>query len=289
MKPTYLIVNADDFGYFDSVSRGIIEAARCGTVTATGILANSINLERQIEELSTLPGLDVGVHLNLTFGRPCSKTLRIQFDQKEGLFPSKFKLIQSLLSRTIKVSTVKSEWRAQIMRCISFGLEIQFLNSHEHIHMFPPLYNAACELAIEFNIQHVRYTTAEWGENLLLDGLTRNIIISILGILTRRHQVSNVSMFGLKASGKLNLKYLERRLRTLPTGGIYELMCHPGRLDQHETIDPQLKAYHNWDSECKLLCSDEFQQLLEHHNIRLIGFRHLEKINDHIGLANINK
>ena len=34
---SYLIVNADDYGYHDCVSKGILSAARQGIVTATGI------------------------------------------------------------------------------------------------------------------------------------------------------------------------------------------------------------------------------------------------------------
>ena len=35
-----LIVNADDYGYFDCVSKGILESASRGIVTATGVFAN---------------------------------------------------------------------------------------------------------------------------------------------------------------------------------------------------------------------------------------------------------
>ena len=37
--PVYLIVNADDYGYFSCVSRGILDAVCDGIVTATGVLA----------------------------------------------------------------------------------------------------------------------------------------------------------------------------------------------------------------------------------------------------------
>src|SRR5438067_2291957 len=47
--PAYLIVNADDYGYFPCVSRGIADAARQGAVTATGILANRSDLQEQME------------------------------------------------------------------------------------------------------------------------------------------------------------------------------------------------------------------------------------------------
>jgi predicted glycoside hydrolase/deacetylase ChbG (UPF0249 family) len=40
----YLIVNADDYGIFRCVSKGILEAASHGIVTATGVFANMAHL-----------------------------------------------------------------------------------------------------------------------------------------------------------------------------------------------------------------------------------------------------
>ncbi len=61
--PIQLIINADDYGYFPCVSRGIIEAAQAGALTATGILANHPDLSTQLDWLDSVPHLDVGVHL----------------------------------------------------------------------------------------------------------------------------------------------------------------------------------------------------------------------------------
>lgn len=36
-EPAYLIINADDYGYFKGVSQGILECVRQGTVTATAV------------------------------------------------------------------------------------------------------------------------------------------------------------------------------------------------------------------------------------------------------------
>ena len=68
--PSFLIVNADDFGYFRCVSRGIVQSHTRGIVTATGVLGNSPNLRDDALLLFQYPDLDVGVHLNLTFGEP---------------------------------------------------------------------------------------------------------------------------------------------------------------------------------------------------------------------------
>ena len=64
-----LIVNADDYGYFECVSKGILQAAAHGIVTATGVFGDCPAICR-----NTPPGsadcdaLDAGVHLNLTDG-----------------------------------------------------------------------------------------------------------------------------------------------------------------------------------------------------------------------------
>ena len=52
-EPVHLIINADDYGYFPCISKGILEAASSGAVTATGILANSPDLKAQLEWLDT--------------------------------------------------------------------------------------------------------------------------------------------------------------------------------------------------------------------------------------------
>ena len=40
-----LIMNADDFGFSDGVTRGIIEAHAAGTVTSTSMMANGLDWE----------------------------------------------------------------------------------------------------------------------------------------------------------------------------------------------------------------------------------------------------
>ena len=69
----YLIVNSDDFGISDGVSRGILEAHHQGIVTSTTTMVNMPAAEagiRQAQESS--PGLGLGLHFTLSFGKPVS-------------------------------------------------------------------------------------------------------------------------------------------------------------------------------------------------------------------------
>lgn len=281
MPPAYLIVNADDYAYFDGVSRGILTAAKDGIVTATGILANSDRLEQHAEWLAQVPELDVGVHLNLTEGRPLSEAMRASLGPWQGRFPGKFNLLSAILRRKIPISSVSAEWQAQIDRCKELGLDLRFLNSHEHIHMLPALYRVARQLAEKYGIHHIRHTRGEWFGRHSPGSVARSAALSGLGFITRtRYGRDTPILLGLTESGKLSLAYFQQRIRSLRSGVIYELMCHPGELDTDQKIDPELMAYHDWGSERRLLCNGALRDLLRDNNVSLIGYRHLKISNN---------
>src|SRR5947208_16982982 len=94
--PIHLIVNADDYGYFPCITRGILYAARLGVVTATGVLANSSGLDEQFQWLRPFPQLDCGVHLNLTSGLPLTSAMAGKLDRWQGQFPGVFAMARSI-------------------------------------------------------------------------------------------------------------------------------------------------------------------------------------------------
>ena len=118
-QPIYLIVNADDYGYFPCVSRGILAAALGGVVTATGVLANSPFLEQHLSWLKSESRLDVGVHLCLTSGTPVSDRMKRRVRWFGGRFPRKELMSGALLTRAVTVADVRDEWRHQIETCLA--------------------------------------------------------------------------------------------------------------------------------------------------------------------------
>ena len=67
-----LIVNADDFGLTPGVSAGILAAHRHGIVSSTTVLATTAIAAESVKALRD-SGLGVGLHVNLTLGRPLSR------------------------------------------------------------------------------------------------------------------------------------------------------------------------------------------------------------------------
>lgn len=273
-----LVVNADDFGYFDAVSRGILDAARQGVVTATGVMANGPALDRWVDELKRLPSLSVGVHLNATLGRPLTAAMGYELEPTHGEFPAKGALGSALLLGRVSVSTLLKEWRAQIEHCLSRGLQLQFLNSHEHVHMLPKLYAKVRELAREFGICHVRAPQPEWGAPVAsASGWLRSSVVAVAKVLVPGAPAREPVLIGLAPSGRLDKAYCEWRFSRLARGAAYELMCHPGWTDATAQRDPKLGAYHDWEGELQTLLSADFQRLLEKHAIQLTSYQGLRE------------
>jgi predicted glycoside hydrolase/deacetylase ChbG (UPF0249 family) len=229
IPPTRLIVNADDYGYFHCVSRGILDAARQGIVTATGVLATSPSLNQHLGWLRSCPNVDSGVHLNLTSGWPISTAMKRRLRWSGGQFPRKGVLVALLLTAAVTRSDIREEWRCQIDRCLALGLNVMFLNSHEHVHMIPPLFSLIHELAKDYAIEHVRFPVGEIWRRRPPSVVSRGVIINALALCNRWYRVdSTIPCLGVADSGRLSIGYLRQLLPTLRSGHVYELMCHPG-------------------------------------------------------------
>ena len=268
-----LIINADDYGYYKCVSSGIRESHANGVVTATGIMANSPSLNEEIDALLALPGLDTGVHLNLTAFTPLTEDLLRRVPSLNGQFPGKFELVRLLVTGKITSADIESEWSAQIERCLDLGASVNFLNSHEHVHMFPMLFRVVRRLADKYDIDNVRIARPDAMVNWTMGGFIRDMALSMLAAFKGRPD--RIRFIGLAESGRLSLDYLSKQFETFQSGMVYELMCHPGVFDEKEIVDSQLIQYHDWEHEKSLLESEELKDLINTHGFQLIGFKDL--------------
>ncbi len=63
---SFLIVNADDFGYSRGINRGIAEAHDLGIITSTSLMINAPYAKEAAELARSRPGLSLGIHVNFT-------------------------------------------------------------------------------------------------------------------------------------------------------------------------------------------------------------------------------
>ena len=120
-----LVINADDFGFCESVNHGIIRAYREGVVSSTTIMANMPGFEHAVGLLKQNPDLPVGVHLNITCGEPLTEGKSLV--NAEGKMRRENYLQWNL-------DDIYAELEAQIERVKAQGIQIDHLDSHHHIH-----------------------------------------------------------------------------------------------------------------------------------------------------------
>lgn len=272
----WLIVNADDYGYYRCVSRGILQAANEGIVTATGVMANGPHFQECVAWLGEAPALDLGVHLNLTLGEPLTPDLRRHLDRWAGRLPDKFSLVRAVVGRAIPLSSLATELRAQIERCLDAGLTLRFLNGHEHVHMLPALYRLTWEQADRLGLAQVRLTRPERLPRPTPGAVLRDLALRLLARRARRVRRDPAPIFlGLADSGRLDRSALLRATRRMRPGRVHELMCHPGLFDAGEIRVPALLRYHRWQMELQTLTAPGLREALKACGIAVIGYRDL--------------
>ena len=99
-----LIVNADDFGYCEQRNRGIVKSFQDGIVSSASLLVNSESALEAIQ-LSKKCGIHLGIHLNLTEGRPL-KTHYKSLTSEEGFLRGKFGFREALKNGEIDLDEV---------------------------------------------------------------------------------------------------------------------------------------------------------------------------------------
>lgn len=244
-----LIVNADDFGLTEGVNRAIVEGHKSGIITNASLLANGEAFGPAVEAAAATATLSVGVHLNLTDGRPISNPSRVpSLVCSGGVFPgSPGAVAKRVINGETRLEEVECEWRSQIEKIVSAGVRISHLDSHKHIHLWPPLFDVVIRLAREYQISCVRSTVEpiSAGLGLFLQrrgdwrGITKQFMLARALTALAAWQKKKLEtaglcwpdrFYGLTQTGFLDARSLNQILRGL-TDGTSELICHPGYVD----------------------------------------------------------
>lgn len=260
-----LIVNADDFGWNKNINTGIIESHKKGIVSSTTILANFPGFDDAIKRLPKTLGL--GIHLNLTCGKPLTNGKTIQ---KNNSFSNN--IFQKATLRKLNFEDVKEEFSMQIQKVLDCGLKPTHLDGHRHVHVFPVVRNAFVEIAKEFKIDKARLPL-EPGNDFTVAG-AKNILVRNMAIPTRRLFTKNKikfpeKFFGICHTGKLTPSVLAKEIKK--DYSTKEIMCHPGyNEDEMNNFLSNLR-----EQEMKAVTHLGLKNFIEHYKIKIINFKGL--------------
>ena len=283
-----LIVNADDLGWTAGVNRGIAEAHRHGIVTSTSLLANGRAFEDGVKTVRELPGLGVGVHLNLSDGQPTAPANQVKslLNEKGELAGGPENLLLRLGTKGLDTREVEAEWDAQIGRVRDAGIRPTHLDGHKHVQMLPGLFTIALRLAKRHNIEAVRVShEASPLRAALTEGSSDSGVVFKQGVqarglkllardarvLAERSGIASADYFcGIAQTGVMTKTGVLALLKSLPEGTT-ELMCHPGYADE----DLKKSATRLGDSrqtELAILTDQMVRKTVAELGIRLINY-----------------
>jgi predicted glycoside hydrolase/deacetylase ChbG (UPF0249 family) len=302
----HLVVNADDLGLTIGVNDGIFDAHDSGILTSASLIANAPATADAIRRVRTHPSLGIGVHLTLVDGEPVLPPGDVPtLIADDGRFRRSWKpFIAACLERRVSLVEVERELTAQIERLRGAGIEPTHLDSHKHVHAYPPVFAIVARLAARFGIPAVRVPYEGRMGLVGLVGLVGRIgqvgrmgsdlagppalpappaprvfVQALLNAATwpwARRNYRTAALLGLRTpqfvgrtqTGVIDRAALHAMLRGT-AAGVTELMVHPGYVDEALTR-MNTRLLESREQELALLCSTETRAVVAVERIDLV-------------------
>jgi chitin disaccharide deacetylase len=274
-NPRRIWLCADDYGAAPGVSAAIRELISRGRINATSIMVAAPHFDS--EEAFALAKLNsgekraaLGLHVTLTGPlRPLSANFA---PLRQGRFLPLNSMLRLATARRLQPEPLANEIAAQLKKFVDvFGGPPDFLDGHQHIHLFPQVRDAFLKVVAErAPTAWVRQCGRARGGRRLRDH--KALVLDILSLGFRRRAKTlgiavNPAFAGSYAfkAGANYTKLFPRFLSGLPDGGL--IMCHPG------VVDAELKGLDSLttlrEQEFAYFGSDVFLQVLAEHNVAL--------------------
>jgi predicted glycoside hydrolase/deacetylase ChbG (UPF0249 family) len=267
---------ADDYGISAAVNAAIRDLVSRGRINATSVMVAAPSFHRsEAISLSLLNSgkqrVAIGLHLTLTAPyRPLSKGYR---PLRDGAFLSVGKTLVYAVARQLAPAALREEVAGQLRMFIhTFGRAPDFVDGHQHVHLFPQVGEAMLDAVKELAPDAWVRQCGRIGplgkrvgnrKGLLLDILSRRFRerAAALGVRT------NPAFAGVYDfhDGANFATLFPRFLDQLPSGSV--VMCHPGFVDAElRRLDPLTTLR---EREYAFFAGDVFPAVLATHEVAL--------------------
>jgi hypothetical protein len=277
-----LIVNADDFGSCRGSVDGIVHGHRHGIVTSTSFMAGMPAAARAIEAARSCPGLDVGVHLTFTEGRPVLPAAEVaSLTDDRGRFLTSRAWLAS--RRQPNPLELEREFRAQIGRAVAAGLAPSHLDLHTNIgYLLEGVFPLTVRLAAELGLA-IRFPFGEGWERMgaaasAATGLPMARMAEMVDACRKLVAAAGVAhpdrlVDAFAGPSARSGESLARQIAGLGEG-TSEILAHPS------FVRGSLLTLGPWAvrraAELAALCSPEARQALRDGGLELVSFRGLK-------------
>jgi predicted glycoside hydrolase/deacetylase ChbG (UPF0249 family) len=131
-----LLINADDAGFAASTDTAILACAAAGVLRCASVAANGATAATFVARARDL-GIDLGLHLNLTEGRPLAGPHRTLTGADGRFIGDKRELWRRAGAGALDPAEIAAETRAQWQRLLDLSASPSHADGHNHVHLFP--------------------------------------------------------------------------------------------------------------------------------------------------------
>jgi len=239
-----LCVTADDYGLSRDINGGIHSLVAHRAVSAVSVM---VHREARLDDVAALRGrVATGLHLMLVGERPLLPDRLAPLLDAQGFLPMRY-----------------------------WGLPLHFVNSHQHVHLLPPIWRRVMRAAHQQGFPPLLRTA----EGTVRGGIHQTLLSGASRLAARLHPAArrlSLQAIGLGFAGRSTLQDIDDALarvaRTHSEGApvIYELVVHPGF--EHAPAAARHLAWGiRWQREHDLLLSPDFHAVLRRHAAVLIA------------------
>jgi len=241
-------------------------------------MPNGSAFEHAVKNALETPGLGVGIHLSLVGEKSVAPASELgALADENGLLPSSYPVFtRQFVGRKFTPGQVRTEIHAQVEKALAAGIKPTHIDSHQHLHMLPGVFDIVIEVAKWAGISVIRVPLERDGPGPR--GISARLIQTWVLSRIARSRLQQVQASGLRTadwfwglgvSGKMNEANLMKTLQRLRPG-VNEIMCHPGQ------SDPETEAHYSWgyswNAEAAALQSESVLRYVKENNIRLANF-----------------
>ena len=271
-----LVVNADEFGISEEVSKGILIAHREGIVTSTSVLGNCADLAGAKAMLDDATKLGRGLSLTLVGGAPVSDPAGVpSLVGSDGRFHGRARgVFLAWASGRLRPDEVERELEAQVTRALAAGLRPDHLNTPHNTGFIPPVGLALEAVARRHGIPGVRSAVERPTLAWVTEAPRGAVAATLMGLawLTRRKMGSlrhGPQSWGYVETGQLDEVRILEIVGRLGAGS-HELICHPGTVDDPPPPLGAVGAIHfHRARELAALTSPLVRETIERRGLRL--------------------
>jgi predicted glycoside hydrolase/deacetylase ChbG (UPF0249 family) len=151
------VVNADDFGLSVSINAGIRDAMRTRHSAQRGLMANGEGFDDAVSRVKNIPVSGWGFICRSSAKGPSRRLTNSAVSLTAGRLPPSYAdFARGYLSRRFTPREVAPGNGAQIVHVLRAGIRPTHLDSHQHVHLMPGVFDLTLDLAEAYKIRVVR-------------------------------------------------------------------------------------------------------------------------------------